>query len=263
MQGSGTFAVEAVMTSTISKDDKVLIVTNGAYGERIVKMAEYIGLNYVEYRVNYDEHPSEDELRAILHKDVSITHIAMVHCETTTGILNPLEMVSSLSREYGKTLIIDAMSSFGGMEIDVQGLGVDYLISSANKCIQGVPGFGFVIAKLEKLATCEGIARDLSLDLYDQWKGMDKDGKWRYTSPTHVVAAFSKALDELNEEGGVSARFSRYRNNNRLLRERLAQIGIQAYITDDKQSPIITTFLCPSEGFSFEHFTLTLKKEAM
>ncbi|MBU5349789.1 2-aminoethylphosphonate--pyruvate transaminase [Paenibacillus lautus] len=260
MQGSGTFAVEAVMTSTISNDDKVLIVTNGAYGERIVKMAEYIGLNYVEYRVNYDEHPSEDKLRAILHKDVSITHIAMVHCETTTGILNPLEMVSSLSREYGKTLIIDAMSSFGGMEIDVQGLGIDYLISSANKCIQGVPGFGFVVAKLEKLAACEGIARSLSLDLYDQWKGMDKDGKWRYTSPTHVVAAFSKALDELNEEGGVSARFSRYRNNNRLLRERLAQIGIQAYITDDKQSPIITTFLFPSEGFSFEHFYAYIKE---
>lgn len=254
MQGSGTFAVEAVMTTAISKDDKVLIVTNGAYGERIVKMAEYIGLNYAEYKVNYDEHPSEDELRARLQEDLQITHIAMVHCETTTGILNPLEMISKLSREYGKTLIIDAMSSFGGMEIDVQGLGIDYLISSANKCIQGVPGFGFVIAKLEKLTACEGIARSLSLDLYDQWKGMDKDGKWRYTSPTHVVAAFSKALDELNEEGGVPARFSRYRNNNRLLRERLEQIGIRSYITDDKQSPIITTFLFPSEGFSFELF---------
>ncbi|GIO98999.1 2-aminoethylphosphonate--pyruvate transaminase [Paenibacillus lautus] len=260
MQGSGTFAVEAVMTSTISNDDRVLIVTNGAYGERIVKMAKYIGLNYVEYQVNYDEHPSEEELRAILHKDVRITHIAMVHCETTTGILNPLEMVSTLSREHGKTLIIDAMSSFGGMEIDVQGLGIDYLISSANKCIQGVPGFGFVIAKLDKLAACEGIARSLALDLYDQWKGMDQDGKWRYTSPTHVVAAFSKALDELNEEGGVPARFSRYRNNNRLLRERLAQIGIQSYITDDKQSPIITTFLFPSEGFSFEHFYAYIKE---
>ncbi|GIP05590.1 2-aminoethylphosphonate--pyruvate transaminase [Paenibacillus lautus] len=260
MQGSGTFAVEAVMTSAISKDDKVLIVTNGAYGERIVKMAEYIGLNYAEYKVNYDEHPSEDELRARLHEDPRITHIAMVHCETTTGILNPLEMISKLSREYGKTLIIDAMSSFGGMEIDVQGLGIDYLISSANKCIQGVPGFGFVIAKLEKLRACEGIARSLSLDLYDQWKGMDKDGKWRYTSPTHVVAAFSKALDELNEEGGVPARFSRYRNNNRLLRERLEQIGIRAYITDDKQSPIITTFLFPNEGFSFEHFYAYIKE---
>ncbi|MCV4233694.1 2-aminoethylphosphonate--pyruvate transaminase [Virgibacillus sp. LDC1] len=260
MQGSGTFAVEAVMTSAISNADKVLIVTNGAYGERIVKMAAYIGLNYVEYRVNYDEHPSEDELRAILLKDEGITHIAMVHCETTTGILNPLEKVSRLSREHGKTLIIDAMSSFGGMEIDVQGLGIDYLISSANKCIQGVPGFGFVIAKLDKLAACEGIARSLALDLYDQWKGMDQDGKWRYTSPTHVVAAFSKALDELNEEGGVSARYSRYRNNNRLLRERLTQIGIHSYITDDKQSPIITTFLFPSEGFSFEHFYAYIKE---
>lgn len=260
MQGSGTFAVESVMTSTISTEDKVLIVTNGAYGERIVKMAKYIGLNYAEYKVNYDEHPSEDQLRARLHEDLRITHIAMVHCETTTGILNPLEMVSKLSKEYGKTLIIDAMSSFGGMEIDVQGLGIDYLISSANKCIQGVPGFGFVIAKLEKLAACEGIARSLSLDLYDQWKGMDKDGKWRYTSPTHVVAAFSKALDELDAEGGVSARFRRYRNNNRLLRERLARIGIHAYISGDKQSPIITTFLFPSEGFSFGQFYAYIKE---
>lgn len=260
MQGSGTFAVEAVMTSTISNDDKVLIVTNGAYGERIVKMAEYIGLNYTEYKLNYDEHPSEEGLRARLQQDSRITHIAMVHCETTTGILNPLELISSLSREYGKTLIIDAMSSFGGMEIDVQGLGIDYLISSANKCIQGVPGFGFAIAKLEKLAACAGIARSLALDLYDQWKGMDQDGKWRYTSPTHVVAAFSKALDELHEEGGISARFGRYQNNNRLLRQRLAQIGIQAYITDDKQSPIITTFLFPSEGFSFEHFYAYIKE---
>ncbi|MFE9278311.1 2-aminoethylphosphonate--pyruvate transaminase [Paenibacillus glucanolyticus] len=260
MQGSGTFAVESVMTSTISKEDKVLIVTNGAYGERLVKMAEYIGLHYTEYKLNYNEQPSEDELRSRLQKDLRITHIAMVHCETTTGILNPLEMVSRLSKEYGKTLIIDAMSSFGGMEIDVQGLGIDYLISSANKCIQGVPGFGFVIAKLEKLALCEGIARSLSLDLYDQWKGMDKDGKWRYTSPTHVVAAFSKALDELDAEGGVSARFRRYRNNNRLLREKLARIGIHAYITEDKQSPIITTFLFPGEGFSFGQFYAYIKE---
>ena len=150
----------------------------------------------------------------------------MVHCETTTGILNPIEMVSKLSKEFGKTLIIDAMSSFGGMEINVPSLGIDYLISSANKCIQGVPGFGFVIARLEKLLACEGNSRSLSLDLYDQWKEMDKDGKWRYTSPTHVVAAFSKAIDELIEEGGIPARFHRYQNNNRILRERLASIGI-------------------------------------
>ncbi|MFC7679142.1 2-aminoethylphosphonate--pyruvate transaminase [Paenibacillus sp. GCM10028914] len=260
MQGSGTFSVESVFTSTISSDDKLLIITNGAYGERMVKMASYIGLNYTEYSVEYHRYPDEAEIRAILEEDADITHIAMVHCETTTGILNPLEMISSISSEYGTTLIIDAMSSFGGIEIDVPGLGIDYLISSANKCIQGVPGFGFVIAKNDKLAACKGVARSLSLDLYDQWKEMNGSGKWRYTSPTHVVAAFSKALDELVEEGGVSARFARYQRNNHLLRERLAQAGIHAYISDEKQSPIITTFLFPNTGFSFADFYAYVKE---
>lgn len=261
MQGSGTFAVESVMTSAISDQDKVLIITNGAYGERIVQMAQYIGLNYAEYRIDYDRHPEETELRGLLEADPSITHIAMVHCETTTGILNPLETVSALSHAYGKTLIIDAMSSFGGIPIDVPGLGIDYLISSANKCIQGVPGFGFVIARLEKLKELQGTARSLSLDLYDQWKGMDKDGKWRFTSPTHVVAAFAKALDELAEEGGVTARFERYRRNNRLLRDRLAGIGLYAYIEEAKQSPIITTFLFPEgQHFSFADFYAYVKE---
>lgn len=260
MQGSGTFAVESVLTSTVSDEDKLLIITNGAYGERMVKMASYMGLNYIEYNVEYNGYPVEEELRAVLDEDHDITHIAMVHCETTTGILNPLKMISKLSTAYGTTLIIDAMSSFGGIEIDVSALGIDYLVSSANKCIQGVPGFGFVIAKLDKLEACEGIARSLSLDLYDQWKEMHKSGKWRYTSPTHVVAAFSKALDELAEEGGVSARFARYQHNNRLLRGRLAQLGIHAYVSDERQSPIITTFLFPSEGFSFEAFYAYVKE---
>ncbi|XRG79097.1 2-aminoethylphosphonate--pyruvate transaminase [Rossellomorea sp. GAMAL-10_SWC] len=261
MQGSGTFAVESVISSTISKNDKVLIVTNGAYGERIVKMAKYIGLNFIQYSIAYDELPEEEELRDIIEKDQAITHIVMVHCETTTGILNPIEMVAELSKEYNKTLMIDAMSSFGGIEIDVRKLEIDYLISSANKCIQGVPGFGFVIAKLDQLVQCEGVARSLSLDLFDQWKEMDKDGKWRFTSPTHVVAAFSKAIDELIEEGGISARFGRYQNNNRLLRMRLKDVGIHAYINEENQSPIITTFLFPSEQFSFENFYYFIKEK--
>ncbi len=260
LQGSGTFAVESVMTTTISNEDKVLIVTNGAYGERVVKMAKYIGLNYLEYSVEYNHHPNEAEIRDILEKDKDITHIVMVHCETTTGILNPIELISKLSKEYGTTSIIDAMSSFGGMDINVAELGIDYLISSANKCIQGVPGFGFVIARLEKLLACEGNARSLSLDLFDQWKEMDKEGKWRYTSPTHVVAAFSKAIDELIEEGGISARFARYQNNNRILRERLEKIGIHAYISSEKQSPIITTFLFPNERFNFGNFYSFVKE---
>lgn len=260
MQGSGSFVVESVLTTAISNKDKVLIVTNGAYGERIVKMAQYIGLNYVQYSVAYDTYPNEDELKRILEEDREITHIATVHCETTTGILNPLEMIAKLATEQGKTLIVDAMSSFGGIDINVAALDIDYLISSANKCIQGVPGFGFVIAKLEKLVACEGNARSLSLDLYDQWQEMDKDGKWRYTSPTHVVAAFAKALEELIEEGGIAARFARYQQNNRLLRERLEKVNIHAYITDEKQSPIITTFLFPNKQFDFAAFYAFLKE---
>jgi 2-aminoethylphosphonate-pyruvate transaminase len=260
MQGSGTFAVESVMQTALSTNDKALIITNGAYGERVVKMAKYIGLNFSEYSVAYNEYPKEAEIKRIIEDDQDISHIVMVHCETTTGILNPIEMISKLSKQYGKTLIIDAMSSFGGVEMNIPELGIDYLISSANKCIQGVPGFGFVIARLEKLLACEGNARSLSLDLYDQYKEMDKDGKWRYTSPTHVVAAFSKAIDELVEEGGISARFTRYQKNNYILRERLGKIGIHPYISDEKQSPIITTFLFPNEQFNFGDFYSFIKQ---
>lgn len=254
MQGSGTFAVESVMMTAFSKEDKPLLITNGAYGERIVKMAEAIGMTFSQYGMEYDEVPKEEEIRRILESDRDITHIVMVHCETTTGILNPLEMISDVSNQYGKTLIIDAMSSFGGIPINVPELEIDYLISSANKCIQGVPGFGFIIARRDKLMACEGSSKSLSLDLYDQWKGMDADGKWRYTSPTHVVAAFSQAIDELLEEGGVSARFERYNTNNLLLRKKLKQIGFHAYISDEFQSPIITSFVYPSDAFNFEDF---------
>ncbi|WP_285765749.1 2-aminoethylphosphonate--pyruvate transaminase [Peribacillus sp. SI8-4] len=254
MQGSGSFVVEAVLMTAVSESDKVLIITNGAYGKRMVQMAACIGVNHREYGVGYNEFPKEADIRSLLREDRDITHIAMVHCETTTGILNPIEMVSRISKEQQKTLIIDAMSSFGGVDLKVAELGIDYLISSANKCIQGVPGFGFVIAKLDKLLACKGNARSLSLDLYDQWEEMDKDGKWRFTSPTHVVAAFAKALEELAEEGGIPARSARYKSNNERLRKLMGQWGIDAYIEPDKQSPIITTFLFPTESFDFEGF---------
>lgn len=263
MQGSGTFAVESVITSTVGEKDKLLIIANGAYGERIGQIAEHISLNHVIYNNEYDEHPDMDKVKEILDKDTEITHIAMVHCETTTGILNPIEDLSVIAKEYNKTLIIDAMSSFGGIPIDIKALGIDYLISSANKCIQGVPGFGFVIAKKEKLEKCKGISRSLSLDLYDQYKGMDKDGKWRFTSPTHVVAVFSKALDELKEEGGVEGRYNRYKNNNLVLRKKLKEIGIESYIEEEKQSPIITTFAFPTDAFSFNEFYSFIKERGL
>ncbi|WP_298842190.1 2-aminoethylphosphonate--pyruvate transaminase [Clostridium sp.] len=254
MQGSGSFGVESVLHSTISEKDKLLIISNGAYGERIIKMAKYMGINYVCYNLEYDKVFETRDIKDILDKDIEITHIAMVHSETTTGILNPLDEIAKISKDYGKVLIIDAMSSFGGIPIDVQNLEIDYLVSSSNKCIQGVPGFCFVIAKIERLLKCSGNSKSLCLDLYDQWKSMDKDGKWRFTSPTHVVAAFSKAIDELIEEGGVEARYDRYKKNNYLLRSKLKDMGFDAYIKEELQSPIITTFLFPRVDFDFSDF---------
>ncbi|MGL4737309.1 MAG: 2-aminoethylphosphonate--pyruvate transaminase [Cellulosilyticaceae bacterium] len=253
MQGSGSFAVESVLTTAVGRDGKCLFITNGAYGERMVSMAMCMGMAYTVCEVPYHTVPDGEVIARYLEEDPAITHIAMVHCETTTGILNPIEIVSNLAKVHDKVLIIDAMSSFGGIPVAVGDLGIDFLISSANKCIQGVPGFGFVLAKKETLEKCKGNARSLCLDLYDQWIGM-YDGKWRYTSPTHVVAAFRQALVELEEEGGVGTRYVRYAGNNTYLRQRLAEIGIQAYIADEKQSPIITTFVFPYEGFDFGAF---------
>lgn len=254
MQGSGSFGVESAMTTAVGKNDKCLIITNGAYGDRIVTMARYIGIKYCTYSTEYHCLPQSEEIRNILDRDKEITHIVMVHCETTTGILNPIEEVAKLAKEYSKIFIVDAMSSFGAIPIKVQDLGIDYLISSANKCIQGVPGFSFIIANIKELSKCKGNSRSLCLDLYDQWIGMDKDGKWRYTSPTHVVAAFSKAIDELIEEGGVEGRYNRYKQNNYVLRKSLKEIGINSYIEEEVQSPIITTFIFPNKEFNFDDF---------
>lgn len=242
MQGSGTFGVESVITSVIGKDDLLLIVSNGAYGERMVEIAKYSGISHIVYREPYDTIPSAEKISQILKEMPNITHIAMVHIETTSGIINNIKSVGNIVKEAGRTFIVDAMSSFGGIEIDLSEIGIDFIISSANKCIQGVPGFSFIICRKDKLLESEGKARSLSLDLYDQWKSMYKDGKWRFTSPTHTVLAFFQALQELEEEGGISARAKRYENNNKCLIENMKKLGFNAFIKEDFQSPIITTF---------------------
>lgn len=185
----------------------------------------------------------------------------MVHSETTSGILNDIEAIASVVKEYNKTLIVDAMSSFGGVDIEVGQLGIDFLISSANKCIQGVPGFSFIIADKKKLSDSKGNARSLSLDLYDQWETMEKDGKWRFTSPTHTVLAFAKALKELEAEGGIAKRAARYRENNRILIERFQSMGMQPYIDGAHQGPVITTFLYPADtDFTFSEMYHYIKE---
>ena len=251
MQGSGTFGVESVISSVIGKEDKCLFIANGAYGERMVSIAEYHNINTIVIEQEYNLLPSLELIEETLKSNNEITHVMMVHCETTTGILNDIKSVGQLAKKHSKVFMVDAMSSFGGIDIDVNECEIDFLISSSNKCIQGVPGFSFIIANKELLIASKGKARSLSLDLYDQWMGMDKDGKWRFTSPTHVVLAFSKALDELEKEGGVSARYNRYSNNNKLLRKRMAKIGINSYLEDEIQSPIITTFVYDNRKFTF------------
>lgn len=245
MQGSGTFGVESVLSSIVRPQDKVLFATNGAYGERMVQIAQYHGLSFVQYAEDYRNVPSADYITQCLQKDADITHVAMVHGETTTGILNDIEAVGEVCQRMGKTFIVDAMSTFGGVDIPMKDWNIDFLISSANKCIQGVPGFSLILANREKLAQSKGTARSLALDLYDQWETMEKDGKWRFTSPTHTVLAFAQAMEELEEEGGIAARNRRYKENNHLLIANMLDMGFQPYIEREKQSPIITTFSFP------------------
>lgn len=266
MQGSGTFGVESVLTSVIgpsakqieaglapadAKPGKVLLCTNGAYGDRQAEICRHAGIDYVQYAEPYDTIPSADRVAGILDADPSITHVSMIHSETTSGLLNDIEAVARVAKAHGKTFMVDAMSSFGGVDIPVEEWGIDFLISSANKCIQGVPGFSFIIANIAALEASKGKARSLSLDLYGQWRGLeDGNGKWRYTSPTHVVLAFHKALEEMREEGGLPARAARYAFNNALLIARMRALGFGTFL-NDHQGPIITTFLYP-EGVSFE-----------
>lgn len=261
MQGSGTFGVESVLTSVIGEDEKLLIAANGAYGKRMASFAEHAKIDYVLYEEDFDKVPDAGKIAAYLDEDAKITHVAMVHSETTSGILNDIASVAKVVKERGKTFIVDAMSSFGGVDIQVGELGIDFIISSANKCIQGVPGFSFIICRRDKLMERKGKARSLSLDLYDQWETMEKDGKWRFTSPTHVVLAFRQALRELEEEGGIEKRQERYEKNNQILIENLAELGIRPYVGADVQGPIITTFYYPEHhNFSFQDMYQYIKE---
>lgn len=261
MQGSGTFGVESVLNSVVGAQDKVLICSNGAYGERMTQMCQRAQIPFSHYAQPYDQIPEAAQVARLLAEDPAITHVAMVHSETTSGILNDIQSVGKVVKDAGRVFLVDAMSSFGGVDIPVADWGIDFLVSSANKCIQGVPGFSFILCRRDQLLASEGKARTLSLDLLDQWKTMEKDGKWRFTSPTHVVLAFSRALDELLAEGGIAARHRRYVENNRLLVEKMRALGFSTYIDGTHQGPIITTFFYPAgASFTFADFYQYIKE---
>lgn len=260
MQGSGTFCVEATLGSVVRPDDYLLVAANGAYGKRMGTIAEYYKLNCHVMRFEETEAVDPKVIDEYLTSHPEVTHVSVVHCETTTGVLNPLAEIAAVVKRHGKVLIVDAMSSFGGVPVDMAALGIDFMISSANKCIQGVPGFGFIIARRSLLEQCKGVARSLSLDIYDQWETMEKGhGKWRFTSPTHVVRAFMQALTELKEEGGIAARYARYRENHRTLVEGMRSLGYRTLLPDEWQSPVITSFYYPTADFDFNTFYQKLK----
>ncbi len=245
LQGSGTFGVESVFQSCVPGNGKVAVLSNGAYGERMVLMLQRARIDHVVLRTAENIPNDPAALDALLAADPAVTHVAAVHCETTTGIINPIEALGRVARTHRRTYIVDAMSSFGAYPIDFAAGAIDYLISSANKCIEGVPGFCFVICRRAVLDATAGWARSLSLDLLDQLKGFEKNGQFRYTPPTHSVLAFERALVELDMEGGIAGRAARYQDNHRTLVAAMKRIGLLGYLPDGVQGHIITSFIYP------------------
>lgn len=255
LQGSGTFGVEAVFQTCVPVSGRVLVLANGAYGDRMVAMLLAARIDHTVIRSGEQSAHAPAELERVLTTDKAITHVAAVHCETTTGILNPIRELGHIAAKHKKIYVVDAMSSFGGMPIDFKDCGIHFLISSANKCVEGVPGFSFVLCQRDVLKACEGIARSLSLDLLGQLKGFDKNGQFRYTPPTHAILAFDQALRELDFENGIAGRGKRYAQNHEVLMRDMGKLGFKPYLDAQVQSHIITAFLTPEdERFSFEAF---------
>jgi 2-aminoethylphosphonate-pyruvate transaminase len=252
MQGSGTFAIESVISSAIPSDGNLLVLVNGAYGRCIAQMARVHEINTRTLEAPENCKISPAAVAEALAATSGITHVAVIHCETTTGIINPIEEIGEVVESVGAVYIVDAMSSFGAIAVDLAAARIDFLISSANKCIEGVPGFGFVLARRSRLLEAKGQARTLSLDLHAQWTGLEADGQFRFTPPTHALLAFHQALFELEVEGGPAGRLQRYSANHAALMRGMANLGIEAYLAPQDQSPIITTFRYPeSPHFNF------------
>jgi len=255
MQGSGTFSIESVLSSAIPPKGKLLAVVNGAYGERIAAIARRHDIETVIVRAKENELPQVGEVARALTAQRHIDMVAIVHCETTSGIINPIEAIGEIVHQHGATYFVDSMSAFGAVPVDLASCHIDFFVSSANKCIEGVPGFAFVICRREALAATEGWARTVSLDLLAQWKGFERNGQFRFTPPTHALLAFDRALVELEEEGGVAGRGRRYRENHDTLCRGMKEMGFEEYVPRSWQGDIITSFRYPSDPlFNFTQF---------
>ena len=255
LQGSGTFAVEATLGTLIPRSGKALVLVNGAYGQRMTKMLGYMQRSLVVQETPEDSPPDLETLQQALVKDPSITHVLAVHCETTSGILNPVEQVAEIVAQHKRSLIIDAMSAFGAIPLDAEQVQFDAVMASSNKCLEGVPGMGFAILRQEVLEQCKGNAHSLSLDLYDQWQVMETSSQWRFTPPTHVLIAFDKAIEQFDKEGSVAGRNARYSENCHTLVAGMSELGFEPLLPSERQAPIIVTFRMPADpAFDFQTF---------
>jgi 2-aminoethylphosphonate-pyruvate transaminase len=261
MQGSGTFAVEAMLTTFVPAAGKVLLLINGAYGHRAKKILDIARRAVVVHETAEDTPPDLVTVERLLKDDAAITHIFAVHCETTSGILNPIGEIGALAKKYGKSFLLDSMSAFGALPLDARALGVDAIAASSNKCIEGVPGLGFVIARRAALEQTAGNATTLVLDLHDQWKNFEKTGQYRFTPPIHVIVSFHQALTEFLAEGGQPGRGRRYAENCRVLIDGMRALGFEPLLGDNLQAPIIVTFRMPADpAFRFQAFYDALKE---
>jgi 2-aminoethylphosphonate-pyruvate transaminase len=255
MQGSGTFSVEAAIGTLVPGTGHVLVPLNGAYCQRIAKMCRVLGRKITTIDYAESAQVVASDIERALASDATITHVALVHCETSTGILNPLQDIAQVVARHGKGLIVDAMSSFGALEIDARVTPFDAVVAASGKCLEGPPGMGFVIVRRAALERAEGNCHSLALDLHDQWVYMQKTTQWRYTPPTHVVAAFDSAIAQYLEEGGRAARLARYTHNCRTLIDGMAKLGLRSFLPAAIQAPIIVTFFAPDNPrYAFKSF---------
>lgn len=261
MQGSGSYLVEAMIGTFLPRDGKLLVLANGAYGKRAFEATRRIGracriLDKGDYQP-----PRGAEITRILAEDPDITHVLAIHCETSSGILNPVAEISEATYAAGRRLLIDSMSAFGAIPLEPAQIRYEAFVSSANKCIEGVPGFGFLVASKERLAAAEGNCHSLALDAHAQWAYMERTGQWRFTPPTHAVAAFLKALEIHAAEGGVAGRGARYQANRDVLVAGMRALGFETLLPERWLSPIIVTFFCPADpGFDFGRFYALMKE---
>jgi 2-aminoethylphosphonate-pyruvate transaminase len=263
MQGSGTFGLESVIGSTVPTDGKLLVIINGAYGDRIANIARVLKIETTTLEYPSNVAPSAADVERVLTEDKAITNVVVVHCETTSGIMNPIEQIGAVVARHRKTYFVDSMSAFGAVPFDFEKCKIDFLVSSANKCIEGVPGFSFVICRRSSLLATEGCSRSVSLDLLAQWRGLETNGQFRFTPPTHAILAFEQALCELVAEGGVDGRATRYRANNGTLLSGMRDIGFAEYLSREQQGVIITAFCYPDHPrFLFEDFYRRLNEKS-